>query len=194
MSQEPYDQYEEEDLQEPRTPRKSRLARREKGPIDLTGTGARIAATAVVIAIGVLIIAFALRPRAAEPVDTLPPEPTPLVDRSLPIETFTPGPTSVPPPLDEPTPEPTSEVASEPAPSGGTLAVGSPAMVAGTGGTGVNMRAGSGLTFDIVQILQDDTPVELIEGPTESDGYTWWKVRLADGTEGWLVQDFLSPA
>lgn len=186
--------YDPQDYPDPDDDSQGRIPRREGGlAIDLTSMGVRLAATAIVIGLGVIIIFFALRPRGGDgdTADVGAPQPTLEIDRSQPLETFTPGPTSTPPPLDEPTPEPT--VAGDGETGGGEIAVGGTARVANTGGSGVNLRAGSGTTFDVVQVLPDDTPLEITEGPIDADGYTWWKVRLEDGTEGWLVQEFMAP-
>jgi len=37
----------------------------------------------------------------------------------------------------------------------------------------------------------------ILDGPREDEAgedYTWWFVRHPDGTEGWVVEDFLSPS
>ncbi len=186
-----FERYDEEPL-----PPSGRLPRRDGGfAIDLTGMGIRIAATVVVIGLGILIIYFALRPTPGEvgSADVIPPSDNPPVSEEImdPLATFTPGATSTPPPLDEPTPAPTVP-ASEGAPA--TLAVGASTMVTGTNGLGVNLRQNSTTTGDIVQILGDDTPLTIVEGPVEGEGYQWWKVRLDDGTEGWVVQEYLASA
>ena len=70
MSRQPSDPYEDEENKE--IAPSGRFARREGFAIDLTGMGARIAATAVVIGIGVLVIFVALRPRGDDTAETLP--------------------------------------------------------------------------------------------------------------------------
>ncbi|HEX8684510.1 MAG TPA: SH3 domain-containing protein [Ardenticatenaceae bacterium] len=182
----PYDE-EEEDVDFPSERPRRRFA------IDLTGMGVRIGATALIIGLSILIIYFAMRPRGEEaatandiatPPTTSEEQPAASGD---PLATFTPGPSSTPPPTDDPTPEPTPE------PPSGVLAVGATALVTNTGVNGLNMRTGSGTSFEIAQILQDGTTITLAEGPVEGDGFTWWKIRLEDGTEGWAVQDYLAP-
>lgn len=180
-----YDNYEDDDLFE------DERTHRRRG-IDLTSTGFRIAATLVIVALVLLLISLVVRPGSDE--EVLDPVPTQdnTAQNEQPNElaTFTPGPTSTPPPLDEPTPGPTQ--AAEPG-SGSGLTVNGAARVTGTGGAGVNLRSAAGTSAPIVQIVGDDTGMTLLEGPTEADGFTWWRVRLDDGTEGWLVQDFLVP-
>lgn len=180
----PYDEEDDDDVSSQRPAR--RFA------VDLTGMGVRVAATAMIIGLSILIIYFAIRPRgdgATSAGDAATPPASEEVEATSgdPLATFTPGPTSTPPPLNEPTPEPTQ------GPPPGTLAVGANAVVAGTGTDGLNMRSEGTTTATIVQILQDGTTLTLVEGPVEGEGRQWWRVRLADGAEGWVVQDFLTP-
>ncbi|MBA3531783.1 MAG: SH3 domain-containing protein [Ardenticatenales bacterium] len=188
MSQEPYEP--PSDYLDEEHPPKTQ--RRRAGPaIDLTGIRMRIALTALVIGLGVLIISFILRPQADET-----PEVIATVVENVPVgsgvlATFTPGATSTPPPLDLPTPVPTVVVI--PSSPSGELSVGFAARVTGTSGAGVNMRSSNSTTAEVLQILPEDTLLTLMEGPTEAEGFTWWKVHLDSGVEGWVVQDFLSP-
>lgn len=82
-----------------------------------------------------------------------------------------------------PTPQPTPTATPEP-----VLAIGGSARVQTTGGDTLNVRGGPGRSFDIVMKLANDTPVTLIGGPQEADGYRWWQIRTEDGTEGWTVE------
>ena len=45
-----------------------------------------------------------------------------------------------------------------------------------------------------VTVAGENSVVQVIEGPTPGGEYEWWRVRLPDGTEGWVAGDFLSPA
>ncbi|MGB0388554.1 MAG: SH3 domain-containing protein [Ardenticatenaceae bacterium] len=182
---------------------------------NLTGMGARIAATVVAIGLGVVIISYALAPSTPTPTPTpsdannnnseqvaaaATTEPTATIAQVEVIATFTPGATSTPPP------PPATATAAPAAPAApveeqpavdpntpGELVVGGQAKVSGTDGEGVNMRQESSLTAAVIEILLEETPLELIGGPTEAAGYTWWQVRLSDGREGWVVQDFIAP-
>lgn len=58
----------------------------------------------------------------------------------------------------------------------------------------VNLRSSASTSGEIVRTLATGDAVTITGGPQEADGYTWVPVRLADGTEGWIVQDFLSQA
>lgn len=68
------------------------------------------------------------------------------------------------------------------------LLVGEDASVYTTGGDRLNLRSGPGLNFEIAERLESGTRVTLLEGPRKVDGYAWWKIRTADGLEGWAVE------
>lgn len=72
------------------------------------------------------------------------------------------------------------------APAG--LAVGADALINTTEGDKLRMREGAGRTFAIIRELDDGTRVTLLEGPRGGDGLVWWRVRMADGTTGWVVE------
>jgi hypothetical protein len=36
--------------------------------------------------------------------------------------------------------------------------------------------------------LGETTEVLLVEGPILANGFRWWRVELADGQQGWLVE------
>jgi hypothetical protein len=89
-----------------------------------------------------------------------------------------------------PTDEPVEDAQPTPVPSG-VIAVGVEVTVAGTGGAGVSLRAGPGTDNARLAIAQDDDVLEIVGGPEQSAEYTWWQVRMADGSEGWVVEDYL---
>lgn len=66
-------------------------------------------------------------------------------------------------------------------------AVGVTALVQTTDNDVLNMRSGPGLNFARLGTIPNGTLVTLIEGPQNADGLIWWRVRLPDGTEGWVV-------
>lgn len=68
------------------------------------------------------------------------------------------------------------------------LSVNDSPVVFTTEGDRLNLRSGPGLSFEIVDKLQRDTVVRLLEGPRKADGYAWWRVRTAEGSEGWAVE------
>jgi hypothetical protein len=72
--------------------------------------------------------------------------------------------------------------------AGGRLAPGTLAYINTTGGDTLNLRSGPGLDWDIWEELRDGTPVTVLDGPREGDGYTWWIVRTPGGTDGFVVE------
>ena len=74
---------------------------------------------------------------------------------------------------------------------GDVIAIGVRAVVAGTGGTGVSLRAGPGTDNARLALGNDGDVLEVIGGPEIAGDYTWWFVRAEDGTEAWVVEDYL---
>lgn len=68
---------------------------------------------------------------------------------------------------------------------------GTPATIANTGGAGVNLRSLPGLNGTIITSVDEGARVQIIDEPQEADGYTWRRVLLGDGLQGWVVADFL---
>jgi len=71
------------------------------------------------------------------------------------------------------------------------IAPGAQVVVQGTLGQGLNLRASASTTARLVGSAKDGNVLTVLEGPQEADGYTWWKVRTADGKEGWAAGKFL---
>lgn len=78
-----------------------------------------------------------------------------------------------------------------PAPTPGGLAVGSTAWVRKAGGKGLNRRDAPGTGSNVQDSLAIGTQLSLLEGPVSADGYTWWRVRVTDGREGWVAGEEL---
>ena len=113
----------------------------------------------------------------SEPVLTIIPIPTPTTVPSV-------EPTLAPPP--SPTPSPKSDGAKQ-------FATGELVQVAGTEGDGLRMRDGPTLVATILLLGLESEVFEVVDGPIEADGYTWW--RLANpfdpSKQGWAVDQFL---
>jgi hypothetical protein len=62
-------------------------------------------------------------------------------------------------------------------------------VVLGTGAQGAVLRDQPGGA--ITGFASDGDEVLVLAGPELSGGRSWWLVRKADGTEGWLVASFL---
>lgn len=128
----------------------------------------------------------------------------PLPGAVAPIETNTPTPTVSVPTRPPATPVPALLPTPTPLPSPTTVApfgVGDRVAIAGTGPSGVRLRAGAGLGFLTQGIYYDGDAFFVMPGadpqvpyPIEADGYTWWRLRAVDGLIGWTAQEFLKPA
>jgi hypothetical protein len=107
---------------------------------------------------------------------TVPATPTSVQPTPTPIPTFTPAPTrDLTTPPDE-------------------ITVGYYAVVSGTGDAGLTVRGAPGT--DAVRLMRasEGTLMRVLGGPEEGGDFTWWQVRLTDGTEGWVAGAFLEPA
>ncbi|MDQ7029353.1 MAG: SH3 domain-containing protein [Ardenticatenia bacterium] len=161
--------------------------RRRRG--EHTGFWARLLLSLFVIGLAALVILVTVRNLGGEAPEVPPETPSLMEARFTPvIPTFTPGPTATPPEA-----FPVATATAPPARVPEALAVGVMAEVS-AGGTGLNLREGPGLTFQVVELLPDGTRLEVADGPEEVDGYTWWRVRRLDtGREGWVAGEFLRP-
>lgn len=72
------------------------------------------------------------------------------------------------------------------------IAPGATVVVQGTSGTGLNLRQQPTTYAKVAKGIKEGTELLVIEGPTESDGYVWWKLRASDGSEGWGAADWLA--
>jgi tetratricopeptide (TPR) repeat protein/SH3-like domain-containing protein len=68
------------------------------------------------------------------------------------------------------------------------LYLGDTAEIFTTAGDRLNLRSGPGLDYEIVDRLEYGETVTLLEGPRKEGGYSWWRIRTADGQEGWAVE------
>ncbi len=102
------------------------------------------------------------------------------------------------PPAEAATPAPEATPTPAPTPLPGTaLAVGQPARVVAPGG--LNLRDQPSTAGNLLVQLGTGVRVNILEGPTSADGYTWWRVDDGAGNVGWAAQadpsgtEFLSP-
>lgn len=73
----------------------------------------------------------------------------------------------------------------------GELTSGSKAV---TKDDGVNVRSDATTDADVVTVLDKGAEVTITGDSTEADGHTWYPIETDDGTTGWVVQDYLTPA
>jgi hypothetical protein len=113
---------------------------------------------------------------------TAPPSPVPSATAVLPtpsaIPTFTPSPT------------PDQAIAPP------EITVDYYAVVANTEGAGVIMRGGPSTNNAQITIADEGELLLVIGGPEADDlnNRVWWQVEQADGTQGWVVGEYLLPA
>lgn len=160
----------------------------QREPVPWGWLGAGVLVTIVGIALAfALISAFLSR----EPLPVTPLSPTLIILTAPPsaVPSFTPV---VPTPTFMPTltPAPTPDLAVAPE----AITPGFYASVANTDGFGVTVRGGPSTSNVAITVADEGVLLFVLDGPTEGDGYLWWKVRLEDGTEGWAAGDFLAPA
>lgn len=177
----------------PEDPRKTgaKIQVEEREPIPWAWLGMGVVVALVGVGIAALILnAFLQRDplTAVAPLEptiiilTAPPEPTPTP--TLPFATPTVLPTL--------TPVPTADIFNPP----DEIAPGYYAVVSNTGGFGVTIRGGPSTNNIRLLVANDGTYMIVLEGPVAEEGADrlWWRVRLLDGTEGWVAGDFIELA
>ncbi len=110
------------------------------------------------------------------------------------LAAFAPTATTTLPTLPPPTPTQEGAAADQPAAPEGPrepLSIGDMASVCCTDGIGLRMRSGAGTGHPVVKMLAEDKVVEVVGGPQEATGFTWWQVRDEVGTSGWVASEFL---
>jgi len=60
-----------------------------------------------------------------------------------------------------------------------------------TAGT-LNVRAGAGTGYEIVDYLGYGTPATIVDGPYVADGYTWYELEYSDPLYGWVAGEYLA--
>jgi hypothetical protein len=76
----------------------------------------------------------------------------------------------------------------------GAFGLGVYVQITGTGGDGLRLRSGPGLNDAQLFLGYDAEVYQIVDGPIQADGHTWWKLTAPyDATRtGWAVQDFLT--
>ncbi|MGB3327324.1 MAG: SH3 domain-containing protein, partial [Thermomicrobiales bacterium] len=54
----------------------------------------------------------------------------------------------------------------------------------------LNLRSGAGTSYGIIGSLANGVKLKVLEGPTSSGGYTWYKVATDTSLTGWCVNGF----
>ncbi|HRQ36945.1 MAG TPA: SH3 domain-containing protein [Chloroflexota bacterium] len=169
-------------------PRRMRRDYREPTPWRYLGMGVVVTFVSLVIA---LALANALLRRPPLEVEsgaptliilTAPPSPIPSPTTVLPT----------PSPIPTFTPIPTPDQAIAPP----EVTVDYYAVVANTEGVGARLRGGPSTDNAQITIVDEGELLLVIGGPApdEPNNRVWWQVERADGTQGWVVGEYLLPA
>lgn len=111
-----------------------------------------------------------------------------------PVLTVIPFPSATAPVILSPTPQhlPT-EAPTAPPNAPKEFSIGELVQVFGTEGEGLRIRAGPSLGAEVLLLGLESEVFEVLDGPNEVDGYTWW--RLANpfdpSKQGWAADRFL---
>jgi uncharacterized protein YgiM (DUF1202 family) len=54
-----------------------------------------------------------------------------------------------------------------------------------------NLRSSGTTSGSVVSTMTVGTTGTVLGGPTSANGYTWWNVRLSNGTTGWCIENWL---
>lgn len=76
-----------------------------------------------------------------------------------------------------------------PGTSGG-LTIGAQVVIV-TGGGRLSLRQSPSMDATIVARVDPGTAAEIVDGPVVAASYTWWQIRLPDGTVGWASANWL---
>jgi hypothetical protein len=147
----------------------------------------RTAGGAIIFAV-LLCLALAGLVYFSKPPTSPPVEGTPVI-ALIPAPTLTTSPTPTPnvsatPTLDVP-----------PSPPPGVLAIGAFVQISGTGGDGLRLRTGPGLDNPVGFLGLESEVFQVIDGPREADGFTWFLVESpydeGQKRSGWAVSNYL---
>lgn len=101
-----------------------------------------------------------------------------------------PGPTSTPHIVATPTHDPALGTAT---PLPGVIALNGYVQISGTDGEGLRLRENPGLNGEPLFLGFDAEVFQVVDGPQETDGYTWWSLVAPydDTRAGWAASAFL---
>jgi hypothetical protein len=88
-----------------------------------------------------------------------------------------------------PAASPTALVVTAPSPTPAS-SIQRQALIVGTEGNGLNGRAGPSVSQAITFSFAEGSVVQLVEGPVEADGYTWWRAQ-GGGGDAWVASKWL---
>jgi hypothetical protein len=65
------------------------------------------------------------------------------------------------------------------------------AVIGNTGGAGANLRSIPGIDGAIITSVNEGVEVTVLDESETTDGFTWQRVVLPDGRQGWIVINYL---
>jgi hypothetical protein len=159
----------------------------------------RVSAQQRVPAIIPMIVSFVLVALACGLAAAFINQNRPSLNFAAPTATFqivTPTATEVIPPTATPYVAPTETPIPQPIDAqlglSGPISVGARVVIVDTGGNGLNFRREPSTSAEKIRSLPDGNVYEVVGGPQDNGGYTWWQLRdPADGTIGWGVQNYM---
>ncbi len=82
-----------------------------------------------------------------------------------------------------------------PTPAKPVMAPGGKATLTGLGSSGLRVHKDAGLNSTVVGVMRGNVTVQIVAGPKDADGITWWQVKGWDskGTLGWASGKYLAP-
>lgn len=108
-----------------------------------------------------------------------------------------PAPTATSSPTPTPSVTGTPEADIPPSPLPGTLGIGGFVQISGTGGDGLRLRTNPGLSYEVAYLGLEAEVFQVVGGPQESDGYTWWLLESpydeGQKRQGWAVSNYILP-
>lgn len=78
-------------------------------------------------------------------------------------------------------------------PAAGAISVGGYVKIVDTGPNGLNFRREPSTTADKIGALAEGGVFQVVEGPANSGGITWWRLKNSDGTQGWGASTYMQP-
>lgn len=141
----------------------------------------------IILCVALILIVKAIRNKDGEGTPTVQPTATVSVAATSTLALFVPTEPPAATPTDTvalPIDTPTAAVYTE-------IAPGATVVVQNTGSGGLNLRQEPSTAAQRLGNVKDGAELVVVEGPEEASGYTWWKVRAADGTEGWAAANWL---
>jgi uncharacterized protein YgiM (DUF1202 family) len=55
----------------------------------------------------------------------------------------------------------------------------------------LNLRSAAGTSAAVITVLPYGTKLAVADGPVSANGYTWYQVKTAGGTTGWVAGEYL---